>query len=153
MKLDDIKSLKISASLSKNEMSIFWSLKPLVIFMKICGVPIYFETENNKSCTINRLLVNFLWRSLSLVCLLLNCFFQTYNFVYEMKFAFLCSPPSFFYWKLIPFDFMEYAQKCLEPIFITGVPLVFAFKFYFTQNFQMIWSSILKLDERVLLFY
>lgn len=132
-------------------MSIFFSLNPLVIFMKFCGVPIYPEPENNKNCTTLRVLVDFIWRSLSLICLSLNCFFQTYNFVYEMKINFICSSFSFTYWKLIPFDFVDYTRTFLRPIFITGVPFAFAFQFYFTERFQNIFMSILNLDEKVLL--
>ena len=130
-------------------MSILWSLNPVVVLMKICGIPTNFELANKIGCTAHRVFFYYFWRILSFICLLLNCFFQNYNLVQEMKTVSICSSFSFDYWKLIPFDFAELARVCLEPIYITGIPLVFSFQFYFTGKLQKIWNSILKFDEKL----
>ena len=142
--------METTPKLSEKKMSIRWSLNPVVVLMKICGIPTYIEPRN-KSCTVPRVIFDYFWRILSFICFLLNSFFQIYNLIQEMKTVSVCSSFSFDYWKLIPFDFAELARVCLEPIYITGIPFVFSFQFYFTGKLQKIWNSILKFDEKLLL--
>ena len=116
---------------------------------KISGMPPYREL-GNESC-IHRIL-GYFWFILSLICLFLNCFFQIFNFVEDMKRRFLCAGQSRFYsLQLVPYVFGDFLISCLGPIFVAGVPLIFTFQFYFTGKFQKIVHSIKEIEKKVTL--
>lgn len=135
---------------SSEEKSILWSLKPVLIYTKISGLATYQEL-GNKSCTAHRIL-GYFWFILSLICLFLNCFFQIFNCVEDIKRRFLCAGQSRFYSvQLVPYVFGESLISCLRPIFVAGVPLIFAYKFYFYWDIKKIVSSIHEIEKKITL--
>lgn len=133
-------------------MSTAWSLDPLVIYMKVCGNPTSYE----KSGLIHRV-YGYFWRFLSLICLLINCFFNIYDLLKDMKDVFVCerhfihrfSKKSI--WLLLPMTANDLFQKFSTPIFLLGVPLVFALQFYLTRRLEKMWILIREIAERVLM--
>ncbi len=134
-------------SSEKIKMSIAWSLKPVLFFMKISGIPTYYEPKI-KHCIL-RILGYFCHYFPSLICLFLNCFFQINRFVEDCYRHFSLNiinnnivPP-------VLQECIETLQIAFEPLLVTGVPFVFACQFYFTKKFKTIWSSIQIFDERL----
>ena len=62
----------------KRKLSIAWSLKPVLYFMKISEIPTYYEPRN-KYCILRNF--EYLFLIIQAWCLLLNCFFQIHRFI------------------------------------------------------------------------
>ena len=127
--------------------SIKWSLNPFLIYFKISGIPAYYETESQKSRK-NRIL-RYFWRFLSFTCLLLNCYFQIYNLIQNMKieldwniFNGIETAPTVIFKIFISF---------LRPVFQAGVPLIFTFQFYFSGRFQKILNDFQEIETKIVL--
>lgn len=141
--------MELNCFKSPEEKNILWSLKPVLMYTKISGIPTYDASEN-KSCTYR--ILGYFWFILSLTCLFLNCFFQIFNFVEDMKKRYVCGFSIFDSLKYFPFAFADLLGKSYsKPFFVTGVPLVFALQFYFTGKFQKIVGSVKQIENKMLL--
>lgn len=133
-------------------MSIAKSMRPILIFLEICSIPTYNKMGKSsyRLSSNYRVFIYFLRSLPSLICLLLNCSFQVYNMVGNMKIYFDCDSLSFsMAWKLLPMAVSALFQFVMKLIFMTGIPLVFAIQFYLTGRFQQMLSSLQKLDEKL----
>lgn len=139
-------------------MSIAWSLKPVLMFAKTCGIPtIDIEPKSgNLFCGVIALT---LWRTLSFICLLLNCFLNIYRFVKHYKRKWICDGVN--HWlehknykiafAYVPLNGMDEFEMWVYTFFMIGVPSFFNFQCLCTRKFRKILSSIRKIDERVVL--
>ncbi len=139
-------------------MSIAWSLKPVLMFAKTCGIPI-IDIEPKTGSLFYRVIALSLWRTLSFICLLLNCFLNIYRFVKHYKRKWICDGVN--HWlehknykiafAYVPLNGMDEFEMWVYTIFMIGVPLFFHFQCLCTRKFRKILSSIRKFDERVVL--
>lgn len=142
--------------------SILGSLKPVVIFSKICGTPTFIGNPVNSN-SIRWIMGYIICQIPSLVCLFLNSFFNVYDLV-QKKRPYFCeyfSRDELLIQKLDEKMTIETMQaqfssdayfsieSVMNPVFTTGVPLLFAFLFYFTGKFQNIWNFIRKIDDEI----
>ncbi len=138
--------------------SITWSLKPVLVFAKICGIPTV-DIKPNTGSLICRVVASTLWRALGFICLLLNCFLNIYRFVKYYKRKWICDGVN--HWlehknykiafAYVPLNGMFEFEMWVYTLFMIGVPLVFHFQTFCTRKFRKIWSSIRKFDESVVL--
>jgi len=150
---------KAGNSSAKKSYTIQWSLYPVLIYTKICGIPsCYYTTPRNPNKRVCSHLPSgysflYIGNIPSLICLLINCFFQIFHFVERITFRFLCGLYSLGSLDIlyVPVSFANLCQVLIEPMYITGVPLAFAFHFYCTKKFQNIWNSIQKIEEEIVL--
>jgi len=131
--------------------SIEWSLKPIIWLTKICGIPAFCRSAEIKSSFIIQALRYCWFRIPILSCLLLHFFFHTYNFVSRLIIRFVCKKVNQDNWKFkyLPMIGGELFQIVVLFALQVGIPLVFTFKFFFTERcrFHNIWNSIRKIDE------
>ena len=125
--------------------SLEWSLKPILNFVKIFGVP----THNGRTNVFSRIAIIII----IVLSLTTNLFFNGYNLKEEL---------SFFYWihtddsyrrgtpdekgLMIPGFVFGFFNRLLEHVLPMGIPLLFSFEFYFTGRWQTILDCIKKID-------
>lgn len=130
---------------SSGKESIQSSLNSLFLYTSISGIPTSFGPRNH-SCK-NRIL-GYFWGFFSLICLILNCCFQTFNFFQNVVISF-CEVPFFYSLKYAPTKLFEYSLYYLTPSFLAGIPLIFAFQFYFSRKLQKIFNSFQEMEELI----
>ncbi len=112
-------------------MNFAWSLNPVVVSMKVCGVPTYYEHQQWKSCI--RRIFGYFWRVLSLICLLINCFFHFFNFIEAMKIVFICDAE--------PYNKMSYEEAWKD--FGSNVsPTFYSTRFYNWDSTSLYFSIL-----------
>ena len=140
------------------KMNIAWSLKPVLMFTKICGITT-IDIEPNTENSFCRVTSIIFWRISGFTCLLLNCFLNIYRLVRYYKRKWICD--GFNRWlehtnfrmafAYMPLNAMDEFEMWAYTIFMIGVPLVFTFQCLFTRKFRKILSSIRKIDESLVL--
>jgi len=139
-------------SLERNKMSIAWSLNSLVVCMRFCGIPTFYEKSG-----FMQHIFGYFWRFLSLICLFINCFYNIYDFLKDLKVLFVCERRASDRmsddeaWLLLPTTVHNLFRSFSTPGFLLGVPLVFTLQFYLTGRLGKIWILIREIAERVLI--
>jgi len=130
---------------SSGKESIQSSLNSLFLYTSISGIPTSFGPRNHSRK--NRIL-GYFGGFLSLTCLLLNCCFQTFNFFQNVVIRF-CEGSFFYLLKSAPTKLFEYSLYYLTPSFLAGIPLIFAFQFYFSRKLRKIFDSFQEMEELI----
>jgi len=126
----------MKAEKSSGKESILSSLNALFIYANISGVPTHFQMKNH---SFNSRISRYFWSLLSFACFLLNCYFQLFNFLQNIVLCF-CDKYYIFTLEVIPSKLFSYSSYYFTFSFVTGIPLIFAFQFYFSGKFQKIWN-------------
>lgn len=142
---------------SEERKSILWSLKPVMVFSKMCGIPAaIYKPRKTSSCFLHRVLGFILNIIPNLICLSLNFFFKIFNClfkVYTWKIGFCTNFTVTYsntnYLKILPLQFEIFLQQLIEPLAMIGVPFVFSLQFYFSGRIHKIWNSMQELDDKL----
>ena len=142
---------------SEERKSILWSLKPVMVFSKICGIPAAIYKPRKSSCILHRVL-GFIFNMIpNLICLALNSFFKMFNCLFKGAFWKLgvCKGYTGFNkaysLQIFPLQFEILLQQLVEPLAMIGVPFIFALQFYFTGRFHKILDSVQEINEKLVL--
>ena len=143
---------------SEERKSILWSLKPVMIFSKMCGIPAAIYKPRKSSCILHRVLGFILNIIPNLICLSLNFFFKIFNCLfkgYTWKIGFCTNFTVTYsntnYLKILPLQFEIFLRQLVEPLAMIGIPFVFALQFYFTGRIHKIVDSMQEIDEKLVL--
>jgi len=129
------------------KMGLAWSLKPIVVCLKLCGLPAH-GTETRHF--LIRLVLNII------VCLSLFINISC-NIKYMIDYCSYLSQ-SMAYMRQsgirkgdyqIPYFTLNYLNTILKNIYALGIPLLFAVEFYITGKWQEIWKCIKIIDQEI----
>jgi len=130
-----------------------WSLKPILICLKISGMPTHDISTNR--CRF----FAYIFSIITLISLLFNFSFNTFYFLKNWLFFYQCkwpkSPPKKRGIVNVQIDparqILEFFETVINPSFLLGVPLIFVFEFYITGGWRTILSSIIRIDQDMML--
>ena len=141
--------MKSFEELKKKDLA--WSLKPILILMKMCGMPAH-DASNNRC----RFFV-YIFSMLSITSLLFNCSFNIFYFIKNWLYYYKCkwqkSDPKQMGFVVIymnsPEQIVDFFEILTKTSFVVGVPLIFVFKCYVTDGWRNIWNCISRIDEEM----
>jgi len=127
------------------------SLKPILIFTKMCGMPAHDASHNRYRFFV------YLYSLLCITSLLFNCSFNFFYFIKNWLYYYTCmwqkSDPKQMGFVVIYMNSSEQISDFFEMLtkssFVVGVPLIFVFKCYVTGGWRNIWNCINRIDEEM----
>lgn len=130
-----------------------WSMKPLLVCLKICGMPA--PEPNTNRCRF----FLYIFKMITLISLLFNFSFNILYFLKNWSYYYRCEwakSPPYQKGRIIvninaPRQIIQFFETVLNPSSLFGIPLIFVFKFYFTSGWRNIWSSIKIIDQDMVL--
>lgn len=132
--------------------NIEWSIEPVITFGKLCGIPAFTNERKewrNRGYLYQRI-ISYSFHSPIFLCLYLNSFFNIYNLVRDIKTQYVCLKYESGRSQMLRNVMNEIAnafRSLTETFLHTGIPITFAFCFYYTQRFQKIFSVIRMINK------
>ena len=132
-------------------MGLTWSLKPILVLLKICGMPAHDISTNRCRFFV------YIFSIITLISVLFNFSFNGFYFLKNWLFFYRCrwakSPPKTRGLVIrevnAPRQIIDFFETVINPSSVLGIPLIFAFEFYITGGWRNIWSSIIRIDQDI----
>ena len=139
------------------KMGLTWSLKPILVFLKICGMPAHDISTNRCRFFV------YIFSIITLISVVFNFSFNSFYFLKNWLFFYRCEwaksdpikkgrgrPMTRTIDKIsAPRQIIDFFETVINPSSVLGIPLIFAFEFYITGGWRNIWSSIIRIDQDI----